>query len=278
VPLTSVVVMPAGMIAVALMPFGLDGPALWVMGQGVEATLWVARVVAAWPEAAPVLPPIPGPALAVATLGFCWLALWRGRLRLAGLPVVVGALAAGMLARPPDLLVSPDARLVALRTADGVFLQEQAGASAFARDVLLRRMGVAAARPLPIGGAADGALSCGATACTLRGEGGEIVLLRSTAPPRGTRRGDPLDAAALAAACGGAALIVAAEPIRPRCVAGATVDRFTVWREGGQAAWLDAGGLRLVSDRAWRGERPWVAPVPLPGQPDPQPQAPRDGS
>ncbi len=279
VPLTSIVVMPAGMIALVLMPLGLEWPALWVMGQGVEATLWVARVVAAWPEASPVLPPIPGPALAAASLGFCWLALWRGRLRLAGLPVLVGALAAGMPARPPDLLVSPDARLVALRTAEGVFLQEQAGASAFAKEILLRRMGVAAARPLPIGEAADGALSCGATACTLRGDaGGEIVLLRSTAPPRGTRRGDPLDAAAQAAACGRAALIVAAEPIRPRCAAGATVDRFTVWREGGQAAWLDGGALRLVSDRAWRGERPWVPPVPLPGQPDAQPMAPRDGS
>jgi competence protein ComEC len=279
VPLTSLVVMPAGMIALALMPLGLDWPALWVMGQGVEATLWVARTVAAWPEASPVLVPIPGPALAVATLGFCWLALWRGRLRLAGLPVLAGALAAGMLARPPDLLVSPDAKLVALRTAEGVFLQEQAGASAFAKEIVLRRMGVAAARPLPVGGAAGGALACGATACTLRGEsGGEIVLLRSTAPPRGARRGDPLDAAALTAACGRATLIVAAEPIRPRCGASPAVDRFTVWREGGQAAWLEAGGLRLVSDRASRGERPWVPPVPLPGRPDPLPQAPRDGS
>ena len=57
VPLTSFLVMPAGMIALALMPLGLDAPALWVMGQGVAAILWTARLVASWPDAAPALAP-----------------------------------------------------------------------------------------------------------------------------------------------------------------------------------------------------------------------------
>jgi len=39
--------MPAGMLAALLMPLGLEAPALWVMGLGVEAVLWVARLVAA---------------------------------------------------------------------------------------------------------------------------------------------------------------------------------------------------------------------------------------
>ncbi|WP_237217800.1 ComEC/Rec2 family competence protein, partial [Falsiroseomonas oryziterrae] len=95
VPLTSILVMPAGMIALALMPLGLEAPALWAMGQGVEAILGVARLIAAWPEASPVLPPLPGPALAAATLGFCWLAIWRGRMRLLGLPAIAAALAVG---------------------------------------------------------------------------------------------------------------------------------------------------------------------------------------
>uniref|UniRef100_UPI0022EA422E ComEC/Rec2 family competence protein n=1 Tax=Falsiroseomonas oryzae TaxID=2766473 RepID=UPI0022EA422E len=154
VPLTSLLVMPAGMIALALMPLGLEAPALWAMGQGVEAILAVARMVAAWPEASPVLRPLPGWALAVASLGFCWLGLWRGPLRLAGVPAIVGALAMGMAQPPADLLVTGDGRLVALRTPSGVFLQEQPGATAFARAALLRRMGVAEAAPLPAQGEA----------------------------------------------------------------------------------------------------------------------------
>ncbi|MCZ8149579.1 MAG: ComEC/Rec2 family competence protein, partial [Roseomonas sp.] len=278
VPLTSLVVMPAGMVALLLMPLGLEAPALWVMGQGVEAILATARLVAAWPQAAPALPPIPGPALAIASFGFCWLALWRGRVRLVGLPIMAGALAAGLSAPPPDLLVTADGRLVALRTAEGVFLQEQPGASAFARSVLLRQLGATEALPLPQDGVeAGGAIVCTPAECRFRPrpEAAEAVLLRAAPARRGQRFPDPPDPALVRDACGRAALLVSAEPLRPRCATAEMVDRFTVWREGAQAIRLRADAAHIVSDRATRGARPWVPPPPMPGRPDPQPMAPR---
>jgi competence protein ComEC len=280
VPLTSLLVMPAGMVALALMPFGLEAPALWAMGQGVEAILAVARLVAAWPEASPVLPPLPGAALLVTAFGFCWLGLWRGPLALLGVPIMAGALAVGLAAPPPDLLISADGRLVALRTAEGVFLSEQPGATAFARGAMLRRMGAAEARPLPAEGtAAGGAIACTRTACAFRprADAPEAVLLRTAPPARGARRGEPPDAAALREACGRAALIVATEPIRPRCAASAGIDRFSLWRDGAQEVRLTGAGAAIRSDRGLRGSRPWVPPLPLPGRPDPLPLAPRDG-
>jgi competence protein ComEC len=42
------------------------------------------------------------------------------------------------------------------------------------------------------------------------------------------------------------------------------VDRFTVWRNGSAAIWLEAGGARIVTDRDERGDRPWVPPPPKP--------------
>jgi competence protein ComEC len=278
VPLTSLVVMPAGMMALVLMPLGLDAPALWVMGWGVEAILATARLVAAWPEAAPVLPPIPGGALALATLGFCWLGLWRGAVRLAGVPLMAGALAAGVLAQPPDLLVTGDGRLIALRTAEGVFLQEQPGASAFARATLLRQLGAREARPLPaLGAAAGGTLVCTPAACRFRPVpgGADAVLLRAAPARRGQRWPDPPDADLVREVCGQAALLVSSEPIRPGCETGASIDRFTVWRDGAQAVRLGAAEARILSDRDARGERPWVPPPPLPGRPDPLPLAPQ---
>jgi competence protein ComEC len=281
VPITSLLIMPAGMLAALLMPLGLDAPALWAMGQGVEAVLLVARIVAAWPEAAPMLAPLPGPALAVASFGFCWLALWRGAVRLVGLPVIAGALGTGLAVPPPDMLVTADARLIALRTADGVFMQSLPGARAFDREMLLRRFGVAEAMPLPVSGAAaGGAVACTPAACRFRprSDAAEAVLLRTAPPPRGARRAEPPDATARAEACGQAALVVAAEPIRPRCAGSVAVDRFTVWREGAQMVRLGPEGVRVVSDRAWRGDRPWVPAPPVPGRPDPSlPLAPVDG-
>jgi competence protein ComEC len=279
VPLTSLLVMPAGMLALALMPLGLEAPALWAMGQGVEAILATAQAVAAWPEASPVLPPLPAAALALAGFGFCWLGLWRGRLRLLGVPVIAASLAAGLAQPPPDLLVSGDARLVALRSAEGVFLHELPGASAFARAALLRGLGAAEGRPLPAKGeAAGGAIACTRAACRFRPrpEAPELVLFRTAPPSRGARRGEPPDPLILAEACGRAALLVATEPFRPGCRASATIDRFTMWREGAQAARLDASGVVVQSERGLRGRRPWVPPLPIPGRPEPLPMAPLD--
>jgi competence protein ComEC len=64
-------------------------------------------------------------------------------------------------------------------------------------------------------------------------------------------------------ACAGAALVVSAEPVRGRCAA-RVVDRFSVWREGRNDGWLERTGPRVLSDRAARGTRPWVPPVPKP--------------
>ena len=36
------------------------------------------------------------------------------------------------------------------------------------------------------------------------------------------------------------------------------VDRFSVWRDGGAGDLAVGWGVRVVSDREWRGERPWV--------------------
>ena len=43
--------MPAGLIALLLMPFGLDWLALVPMGWGVQAIVWMARTTAALPAA-----------------------------------------------------------------------------------------------------------------------------------------------------------------------------------------------------------------------------------
>ena len=57
VPVTSLLVMPAGMLAVLLMPFRLEWLALVPMGWGTEIVLATARRVASWPGAAAIASP-----------------------------------------------------------------------------------------------------------------------------------------------------------------------------------------------------------------------------
>ncbi|WP_149535546.1 ComEC/Rec2 family competence protein [Siccirubricoccus phaeus] len=253
VPLTSLLVMPAGLAAAALMPFGLDSWALAPMGWGVEGILAIARHVAAWPGASLAVPPISAWGLGLTAFGMLWLCLWRSAWRGFGLPLILLGLLSGGWQRPPDILVSGDGRLIAFRANEGMFLQRLSGASAFTRDAWQRLFGVAEARALPREGAA-GSAACAPGACTLRAAPGApaVVLLRGAAPAEGQRT-----------ACTHAALVISAEPVRGHCAA-QVIDRFTVWRHGPHAVWLEPEGVRVVSDRGWRGDRPWVPPMPVP--------------
>lgn len=250
VPLTSAIVMPAGMLAVLLMPLGLEAPALAMMGKGVEGVLAVAREVASWPGAAQGARPLPGWGLALYGLGLAWLCLWRCAWRWLGVPVILLALTSPSLERPPDVLVSGDARLIGVAAGGGLWLERQRGASAFVREQWQRALGLPEAAALPADGiVASGAVTCTREACRVTAQGQEVVILRT---------------GVAAEACGRAALILSPEPVRGRCAGSAVVDRFAVWRDGPHAAWLGPGGVSVVSDRAWRGARPWVPPVPLP--------------
>ena len=54
-----------------------------------------------------------------------------------------------------------------------------------------------------------------------------------------------------------ASAVLSLQPVRLRCAV-PVIDRFSVWREGAYAIWLDPAGARVLSDRAERGERVWM--------------------
>ncbi len=254
VPLTALWAMPAGLIALLLMPFGLDWLAYVPMGWGAEAILYVARTTAAWPAATLDVPHMPPWGLAVTAVGIAWLGLWRSRLRLIGVPAIVLGLASLLLVRPADLMVSEDARLIGVRVQNTVYLQQESGASRFTRDAWLQYWAKGAAVPIPGDGAqVDGAIACREEACLLRPvrHSKAALLVRGASHPEG---------------CAEASVIVSAEPARGLCARPwpALVDRFTVWRYGATAIWLDGPHATILTDRAYRGKRPWVPPPPSP--------------
>jgi len=252
VPLTAFWVMPASLVALALMPLHLEALALVPMGWGAEAVLWVARATAALPAATFEVPHIPLWGLCLFSFGLAWLGLCRARPRLAAIPVMLAGLASPLLDRPPDLLMSADARLIALRTGQGMFLQQAQGGSKFTRDAWAQYWAAASITPIPAAGdAGDGVIRCGDKACLLRPypDRPGILLARGAAHPAG---------------CDQVSVVVSAEPARGLCPRPwpKLADRFTVWREGSVAIWLDPTAARILTDRVERGDRPWVPPPP----------------
>src|ERR1700761_8971142 len=99
----------------------------------------------------------------------------------------------------------------------------------------------------------DGSIDCVPASCLLRPwpNAKAAMLVRGAAHPAG---------------CGEVSVIVSAEPARHLCPWPwpALVDRFTVWRNGATAIWLAGDRAEVLTDRAWRGTRPWVPPPPIP--------------
>jgi competence protein ComEC len=262
VPVTAVLVMPAAVVALLLMPLGLDGPALAAMGWGVELLGGIAHGVAGWPQASVAVPHIAPWGLVAFSLGLAWLGLWRSRLRLAGLGAMALGLASAVLVRPPDVLVSSDARLIGLRAGGVLHVLKSQGGNAYVLDAWRAMLAAREVAMLP--GDVPGVIACGAEACRFRPREGAVAAVVALRPPG--------EDAAPDWACA-AGLVVSAEPLRLGCRV-AVIDRFSVWRQGATAAWLEPGGVRMVTDRAVRGTRPWVVPLPTRGRLPPGPALP----
>jgi len=254
VPLTALLVMPVGMMSLPLMVVGLDWLTLKPMGWGIQAILAVAHTTASWPAATLDVPHLPAWGLAVLSLGLAWVGIWRTRLRLFGLAAITLGLASPVWYLPPDILVSADARLIGMRTPAGVYVERTGGSSRFTQDSWLQYWAAAGVETVPKQGlAANNAIACQQDSCVLRLHAGAAAALLVRKSERQEN-------------CQDIAVIVSAQPARRLCPRPwpKLVDRFTVWRDGATAIWLGRGQVRVLTDRAERGARPWVPPPPQP--------------
>lgn len=115
-PIISFLVMPMAVIAMLLMPFGLDGIPLAIMGRGVDWIIAMANWVAGWGGEVVTgrLPPL---AFTLVAAGGGLVCLFRTRFATIGLfPLVFGVAVVAVRPSdaPPEVLVSEDGRLVAL--------------------------------------------------------------------------------------------------------------------------------------------------------------------
>ncbi|MDR1477092.1 MAG: ComEC/Rec2 family competence protein, partial [Rickettsiales bacterium] len=105
-PIFSFVVMPFAMLALAAMPFGLDAPFTRIAAFGADMINGWARAVSGLPYSSIAMKSMDTPALALITLGFVWLFLWRERRRYLGLAAV--ALGCAIYAAAPASSVYAD--------------------------------------------------------------------------------------------------------------------------------------------------------------------------
>jgi competence protein ComEC len=114
-PVISILVMPFALLAMLLMPFGLDRYPLLVMGQGLDWMISIARIVSSWGGEV-TTGRVPDSAFMLIAAGGILACLLRTWLALSGIVVVAAGLLSGWAgaAAQPDLVIADDGRLVAM--------------------------------------------------------------------------------------------------------------------------------------------------------------------
>lgn len=247
VPLTGFWIMPWGVIAVCLLPFGLDGPAFAAMAYGTAWLITIAETVAAWPGAVSALPAMPLASLLAFTAGGLWLCLWRRRWRWAGgLPLGIG-IAVMFTASAPDVFVDGGGKLFAVRDRHGEMIVSSHTAAPMAREAWLRLAGAEEANTgWPRRGVTgDGSLACDRLGCIYQARGYRVALAQTA---------DALDED-----CRSSDVVISLVPVRGPCPAARVIiDRIRLWRDGTHALWLEPDHVRVEAANARRGRRPWV--------------------
>jgi competence protein ComEC len=238
-PVFSLVVMPAGAVALALEPIGLDGPALAIMGWGLVWVVRVAEFVSSWPGALAPVTAAPGAAVSLYALGFVLLVAASGLARQLGVALIAMAYVAWWNSPPADLFVSEDGVLLA-RTDSGWTSSDRRRAR-FATRVFLEQAGE---RTRP---GRDG-WRCDDGGCTLHVQGIRLAILHS--------------GETLAEACDRSDLVLLqapASPVQRAACAARLIDESDLARSGAMSFWLADGQiLRSTSVEQARGDRLWA--------------------
>jgi len=242
-PVISILVMPAGLLALVALPFGFDAPLWRLMGVGIEWMIWVAQFVAGLPGAVGRVAAFGTGPLLLCTAGLVVLCLLRSPLRWSGAATIVAAAFWAARTPVPDVYVAERGDLVAVRGANGrLSVMRGTNSDAFPlREWLSADADVRTPKDPSL---REGAV-CDPIGCVARLADGTIVALA-------------LAAEAFEEDCRRAALVVS-QRTAPDCAARA-IDR-TVWpRSGATALYRTANGWETVVAHPAGYDRPWARP------------------
>jgi competence protein ComEC len=239
-PVVSALVMPAGLLGLAAMPFGFDGVFWWLMGIGIDWMIAVTQWVAALPGAIGRMAAFGTGPLIAASLGIILLGLMRTPLRWSGAAVLALAVVWALVLPQPDILVSADGHNVGVRGRDGRLHLMRTAKDAF----LLKEWLAADADPrAPTDASLAEGVSCDEAGCVTPMAGGGLVALA-------------LRAEALSDDCAQAALVVTARPAPAACAA-SVIDQDRLRRQGALALRRSRGGFVVEAVKPRGVDRPW---------------------
>jgi competence protein ComEC len=243
-PVVSAVVMPAGMLGLLAMPFGLDGVFWWLMGIGIDWMIVVTKWVAALPGAIGRMATFGTGPMIAASAGIILLGLLRTPLRWLGAAVLALSTVWALAVPQPDILISGDGHNVGVRGRDGRLHLMRTAKDAF---LLKEWLAADADERQPADSSLAEGVSCDGEGCVTELANGGFVALA-------------LKPDALGDDCERATLLVTTRQPPPAC-ASFVVDRDRLRRQGAIALRKMRDGFAVDAVRPKGFDRPWSPAV-----------------
>lgn len=219
VPVTAFWVMPAGIVAIMMMPLGLEKVPLLVMGWGIDVILKTAEWVASMPYSLLILKKMPDYGFGLVLFGGLWLILWQKKWRYAGLvPIMFGFLSI-LTYQIPDVVIADKGKLVGFYGDDQKLYLTTVKRDKFIADIWMKSFGLQEKHPLWVSETHE--KNHGAYVIR-EGEGG-LMLHKQT----------------------GEAILNINQ----------IIDQY---HQGSQMIYLRNGDVDIITDHGLRGQRPWV--------------------
>ncbi|MCW9045732.1 MAG: ComEC family competence protein [Alphaproteobacteria bacterium] len=246
VPLMAFLVMPLIVLTWILIPLGAGVLLLPLLEAGVSAIVQVASYFSAY-EGAVMLVKAPSTLfIFLITLGGLWICLFKGRISLVGIPVVLIAILLFSNTVPPNLLIDETGQL------KGIFLENEnprlstLRKSKITSERWLERAGYEGKGAVwPTFGNKENNLLCDSQGCIFETRGTSVSFVNHPS--------------AALEDCHAVHVLISSEPIRQACkVPKVVIDRFDLWREGAHALWIEnENKIKVQTVAEHQGLRPW---------------------
>ncbi len=245
-PLTSFLIMPTVVLAFLLKPLGLLFLAARPLEWGIEGMLAIAHHIAALPYASIYVPSYTISGLVLSVLGLLLLVGLRTRFALMGVAFLALGACSMLLTKTPHVLISDDAKQIAVRDAGENWVMIKGGPNSFTTQAWMKKLGKASALPLKEGiFDTTTALKCTESDCTYTCKSGTVLFMKQ---PKKTKTRCTSN------------YTVAVLPYRlwkGECDGVKVIDRDALVAGGAHAMYC-GDRLNIENVRQFQGDRPWV--------------------
>ncbi len=241
-PIADLIVMPAAMLGVLLMPFGLEYWPFKLVEIGLQATMWISDSIAAWPYANGMVPQPSLLGVSMMVAGALIICLVLGAFRWLGAILLLLGIYIGATPKLPNILIEDRGSNVAIRDVAGNYVLADARKGKFAAEKWLQSNGQVETMDASV---ARPGWTCAENMCFSDLASLSVAYVH-----------EPTDAEW---ECPPTEIIVADFPLREKCAeAKLKIDRFDVWKFGAHAIYIDRDVAGVKTAKGEQGNRPWV--------------------